>query len=182
MYACKCRGSFRFLLFFMSIAAGGEPDSLSPAASARPTLQVGQAKYRPGHNGVEFSFRFTNPGDEPLYLDCQGLPAPSLRGKTLVLSFGRNSDSTSRPQRIGARQTFEGYRRVDKVEAARAKGAMPGFTLLKAEMAVYPERKEGEGLPFITEREEMIASKAVTVAGKGRAAGPAPAGKGKREP
>ena len=157
-----------FLLLTSSQAQ--EPVPPPTAAPAAYSLKVSEAKYRPLYGGVEFSFEFTNPTNEPVYLDCQGLPVSALSGKTLALSFGDKPDSASHPQRIGPRQTFAGYRRVDKVEPPRDPASPAGFSLLQVDMAVYPERSQGEGEPFLREQANRARSNAETVSGGGRKA------------
>lgn len=148
---------------------------LSPAVpSAAPILKVGKAEYRLDQNVLEFSFTVTNPGDTAIYLDCQGQPAASRQGKALLLAFASEEAGadSARPQRIGARQGYQGHRRIyglgpDATGAAHAADPA-GATTLKVEMAAYPERSEGEGLPWVREQAVVVSAKPSPLSRKGK--------------
>ncbi|MDB5103747.1 MAG: hypothetical protein JWP91_1436 [Fibrobacteres bacterium] len=74
------------------------------------------------------------------------------------------------PQRIGAHQTFQGQRRLDRVLGDFH--ARPRFAKVQLRMAYYPERVEGEGTPFVVERERRASAAAVNVVRKGKAPPP----------
>ncbi|MDB5048248.1 MAG: hypothetical protein JWO30_1319 [Fibrobacteres bacterium] len=74
------------------------------------------------------------------------------------------------PQRIGAQQTFQGQRRLDRVLGDFH--ARPKFTNLQLRMAFYPERVSGEGVPFVAEKQRRATSKTITVVRRGKAPPP----------
>lgn len=148
------------------------------AGKAVPRLEAGEAVYRLDQNVLEFSFTLVNPADSAIFLDCQGDPEVSLEGRTLLLRFAAPDEAaldTARPQRIGARQGFQGRRRIHGLgldHLGQAKGSRPadpaGAASLALEMAVYPERNEGEGQPWVRERATRAVSEAVPLRKKGK--------------
>jgi hypothetical protein len=74
------------------------------------------------------------------------------------------------PQRVGARQTFRGQRRLDRVLGDYQ--ARPGFSSLQLRIAFYPESGIGEDSPYAIERQMHAVSKAVKVVRRGRAPPP----------
>lgn len=155
-------------------AASGSPGS--PGAPGGPALAVAQAVYRADRNVLEFAFTVRNPTDSVVYVDCQGQPQASLRGKDLSLRFAARDSSeadTARPQRVGARQTYRGHRRIFGLGPDATGG--PGHPAdpaaaarIRVEMAVYPERLEGEGEAWVRDRALFLAAPAAPLARKGR--------------
>jgi hypothetical protein len=141
-------------------------------------LEAGGAVYRLDQNVLEFAFTVVNPSDTAVFLDCQGDPAATLEGGILALRFAAPDEAaldTARPQRIGARQGFQGRRRIHGLgldhlgQAKDAKPADPaGAASLVLEMAVYPERSEGEGTAWVRERASRAASEAVPLRKSGK--------------
>lgn len=159
----------------MAAAAAG-PKATAEAAVVR--LETGEAVYRLDQNVLEFAFTLVNPSDSAIFLDCQGDPEASLAGNTLTLRFAAPDEAaldTARPQRIGARQGFQGRRRIHGLgldHLGQAKGAKPadpaGAASLVLEMAVYPERMEGEGKAWVRKRASMAVSKAAPLRRSGK--------------
>lgn len=164
-----------------------------------PSLRVDKVIYNVEAGVLQYVFTFANPSDSVLFLDCQVPPRASLSGSTLVLDFDRKAlpapgaaDSAAAqpggamaggptaggsvdakdfpPQRVGARQTFQGSRRLDRVLGGYQ--ARPEFKSLQLRMAYYPERESGDGEPFVAEAQRRIAGLAVTVVRKGNASAP----------
>jgi hypothetical protein len=79
------------------------------------------------------------------------------------------------PQRVGARQTFQGQRRLDRVLGDWS--ARPVFAKVQLRMAVLPERTEGDGAPFVAERGVRVAAGVKGVVRKGKAPAPVKAKK-----
>lgn len=168
------------MLVLPLLQAAASAQAPEPASIQPPILKISKAEYRLDQNVLEFSFTVNNHGDSVIYLDCQGQPAAARKGKTLLLSFAAADEAaadSARPQRIGARQGYQGHRRIyglgpDALGSALSKTggeADPaGATLLKAEMAAYPERSEGEGLPWVRERAVMVSAKPVPLAKRGK--------------
>lgn len=149
-----------------------------PAASASgtPVLEISRAVYRADQNVLEFAFTVANPSDSVVYVDCQGQPQASLRGKDLALLFAARDSAdadTARPQRVGARQTFRGHRRIfglgPDASGGPAHPADPAAAArLRVEMAAYPERQEGEGEAWLRDRASRLAAPAAPLARKGK--------------
>lgn len=158
-------------------------------AAPQPTLRIDKAAYDLGSGVLQIAFTFVNAGDSVAYLDCQMPPRASLAGGTLTLVFDRKAagsegawaggpaptDSAPAaavdpdaypPQRIAERQTFQGQRRFDRVLGDAS--ARPKFTSLRLVMAVYPERAEGEGTPYLVERGIRVAAPPHAVARQGK--------------
>ncbi len=164
-------GPSRLVLLFSAglVAAAGTPADL-------PILKVTKAEYRLHQNVMEFSFTLTNHSDSVIFLDCQGQPTASRQGKTLTLAFAAGDAAgadTARPQRVGARQGYQGHRRIyglgpDTTGAAAVASDPSAATLLKAEMAVYPERMEGEGPAWVLERAVQVSAKPAPLAKRGK--------------
>jgi hypothetical protein len=166
-------------------AQSGSAESAALAAEATVTaeaavyrLEAGEAVYRLDQNVLEFAFTVVNPSDSAIFLDCQGEPEATLTGKTLTLRFAAPDEAaldTARPQRIGARQGFQGRRRIHGLgldhlgQAKESRPADPaGASSLVLEMAVYPERIEGEGKAWVRERASMAVSKAAPLGRSGK--------------
>jgi hypothetical protein len=167
------------MCLIMATGGGGLASAgAGTAESAAYRLEAGEAVYRLDRNVLEFAFTLINPTDSAVFLDCQGEPEASLAGKTLTLRFAAPDEAaldTARPQRIGARQGFQGRRRIHGLgldHLGQAKGSKPadpaGATSLVLEMAVYPERTEGEGKAWVRERASLAASKAVPLRKSGK--------------
>jgi hypothetical protein len=140
-----------------------------------PILQVKEAVYRPDQNVLEFAFTVANPSDSVIYVDCEGQPAATLAGKTLSLRFAA-ADSlaadTARPQRVGARQGYQGSRRIFGLGPDALGSPHPADPLkaasLRVQMAVYPERLDGEGTAWMRERGTPVAAKPVPLRKAGK--------------
>jgi hypothetical protein len=152
-------------------------------ADPSPVLKITQAAYRADQNVLEFAFTVDNPTDSVIYVDCQGQPEASRRGPSLLFAFAANDAAeadTSRPQRVGARQGFQGHRRIFGLGPSHlGQPARPTDPLkaarLTVEMAVYPERLEGEGPAWVLERGSRAAAQSVALSKKGkRPAAPKP--------
>ena len=148
----------------------------TPSAKGAPVLKVGQAVYRADQNVLEFAFTVDNPTDSVVYVDCQGQPQASLRGKDLSLRFAARDSAEAdsiRPQRVGARQTYRGHRRIHGLGPDAAGGpahpADPAAAArLQVEMAAYPERQEGEGEAWLRDRALRLSAPPVPLARKGK--------------
>jgi hypothetical protein len=146
------------------------------AAAATPVLKVTQAVYRADQNVLEFAFTVDNPADSVVYVDCQGQPQASLGGKELTLRFAARDSAeadTARPQRVGARQTYRGHRRIfglgPDATGGPAHPADPAAAArLRVEMAAYPERLEGEGEAWLRDRALRLSAPASPLARKGK--------------
>jgi hypothetical protein len=149
-----------------------------PAAQpgvASPVLTVTQAVYRADQNVLEFAFQVDNPTDSVIYVDCQGQPEATRRGPSLLLAFAAPDAAAAdslRPQRVGARQGFQGHRRIFGLGPDHlGQPARPSDPLkaakLTVEMAVYPERLEGEGPTWVLERGARAGATPVTLGKKG---------------
>lgn len=147
------------LLLSASIAA--------TAASAAPaaTLKLDKALLSRESGIVQIAFTFRNLSDSVVYLDCQGTPRASGKGGALTLSFGgADSGAGYPPERVGPGQTFTATRKLYAKIPGREN---PGIALdpspyarLRAEMAYYPERSEGEGEAFVRERAQTVSASA----------------------
>jgi hypothetical protein len=143
--------------------------------SPPPVIRVKEAVYRLDQNVIEFSFTVTNPSDSVIYVDCEGQPAATLAGKALSLRFAA-ADSlaadTARPQRVGARQGYQGSRRLFGLGPDALGSAHPTDPLkaasLRVQMAVYPERLDGEGTAWMLERAMPVAAKPVPLRKAGK--------------
>lgn len=146
------------------------------SAPGSPVLKVIQAVYRADQNVLEFAFTVDNPSDSVLYVDCQGQPQASLRGKDLALRFAARDSAeadSARPQRVGARQTYRGHRRIfglgPDATGGPAHPADPAAAArLRVEMAAYPERLEGEGEAWLRDRALGLSAPAAPLARKGK--------------
>ncbi|GEM_PF-2969385 len=74
------------------------------------------------------------------------------------------------PQRVAAHQTFQGQRKLDRVLGDSE--ARPAFSRVQLVMAYYPERAEGEGVPYLIEREQRVSAPARPSVRKGKAPPP----------
>lgn len=155
------------LLVFTALAAASASGAEAPAARP-PVIKVTQAVYRLDQNVLEFAFTVQNPSDGVVYVDCEGQPASALAGKALALRFAA-ADSlaadTARPQRVGARQGYQGSRRIfglgpDALGTAHPADPAKAASLM-VQMAVYPERVEGEGSAWMLDRGMQVAAKPV---------------------
>jgi hypothetical protein len=129
------------------------------------TLNIASAVYKLEPGILEFSFTFVNPTDSVVFLDCLVPPKFIQEGKNLVLTLDRTSGpgGTSEnmdaflPQRIGPHQTFQGTRRFDHILGEAT--LRPNFSTVQLAIVYYPERNEGEGVPFLVERASRVQSK-----------------------
>jgi hypothetical protein len=171
----------RILTYFVILAAATLTIASPPPSSSSPSLKAEAAVYKMEYGVLDFSFTFTNPTDSVLFLDCQVPPKFKLAGKTLSLTLDRKPAATPDssasqgfeafpPQRVGAHQTFQGQRRFDRIPGAT--DARPDFSALELRMAVYPERGEGEGDPFVVEKETILIAKPAAVTRRGKKAPP----------
>lgn len=151
---------------------------LCAQAADGPRLKIEKAVYRLDPGALEFSFEFVNSGDSAVYVDCQGRPKASARGATLALAFGGNTEDTSVPARVGPRQTFRAARKLYGKAPGRENPSIDldpaAFAHLKVEMAVYPERAEGEGEAYLRERATMLAAPTVSLVKQGKRQPPPP--------
>lgn len=168
-----------FVLFFIVVAALLVPrraGAAEPPSMRAPEIKVTSAVYRPDQNVLEFAFTVANRSDSVIYVDCQGQPAASRTGKDLKLRFAAPDAAaadTARPQRVGARQGYQGHRRLfglgPDATGGPAHPADPlGAARLAVEMAVYPERSEGEGPAWVLERGMPAAARPFPLAKKGK--------------
>lgn len=161
------------------------PPGPGTAAASAPTLKIDTAIYDAGPGVLQFAFTFANPSDSLLFLDCQLPPRAALDGRTLILRFDRSApagppEATAGgpasggsidpadfpPQRIAGGRTFQGRRRLDRILGGTE--SRPVFDKLRLEMAYYPERTEGEGEGFATERMGTAVAGAAKVAQRGK--------------
>lgn len=157
-------------------AAAASPAPGAGPASGAPSLEVSDAVYRADLNVLEFAFTVANPTDSVLYVDCQGQPEAARRGGDLALAFAARDSAaadTARPQRVGARQTFRGHRRIfglgPDASGGPGRPADPAAaSRLRVEMAVYPGREEGEGEAWLRDRAVRLAAPAAPLARKGK--------------
>lgn len=173
------------MTYFLALLLGLSLLTASAESASTPgvVLKITQAVYRANQNVLEFSFTVDNPSDSVVFVDCQGQGEATRRGPSLLLSFAANDAAdadSARPQRIGARQGYQGHRRIfglgpdhlgnparpsDPIRAAK----------LTVEMAVYPERLEGEGPAWVLERGTRVSAKPASLAKQGkRPAAPKP--------
>ncbi|MEO7425853.1 MAG: hypothetical protein ABI036_11750, partial [Fibrobacteria bacterium] len=177
-----------------SATASSTAPSAPERVPASPSLRIDTAVYDLGTGVLHYAFTFSNPTDSVLFLDCQASPRASLSGGALALKFDRkenkatdtfshaaNPDNPSDPadsaapamdandyppQRVGARQTFRGQRRLDRLLGDYR--ARPGFSSLQLRIAVYPESGIGEDSPYDLERQLHAVSKTVKVVRRGK--------------
>lgn len=160
----------------LSIALPAAAAAAGGGSGPLPILKIHKAEYRLDLNLLEFAFTVTNPTDQVLYLDVQGQPASARQGKTLVLSFAAADAAaadTVRPQRVGARQGYQGHRRIhglgpDTTGSGPHPADPAGAASLKVNMAVYPERSEGEGPAWMLEQAFEVSAKPAPLAKRGR--------------
>lgn len=174
--AARC--ALAFVLFFIVVAALLSPrraGAQEPPEIRPPEIKVTRAVYRADLNVLEFAFTVANLSDSAIYVDCQGQPAAAKAGKSLKLRFAASDAAaadTARPQRVGARQGYQGHRRIFGLGPDATGGpAHPADPLaaarLAVEMAVYPERSEGEGPAWVLERAMPVAAKPFPLAKQG---------------
>jgi hypothetical protein len=173
------------VLFLLASMAAAAPGGVVPAPSARPILKTDSAIYNLDKGVLQYAFTFTNPTDTVLYLDCQVPPRARLAGDNLVLAFDRSAppepDSASTaaggpvagpanpddfpPQRVGAHQTFQGSRRLDRLPGGPL--ARPRFDKLQLEIAFYPEQELGDA-KFQADKKGVAAAPPKAVIRKGK--------------
>jgi hypothetical protein len=171
-------------------ASGGPFDSMFPGTSASPSLKADTAVYDLETGILQYAFTFGNPSDTSLYLDCQVPPKMTLEKNVLTLDFdraaipdqptGKADPDAYPPQRIGAHQTFQGQRKLDRILGDYL--SRPKFTSLRLRMVFYPERDSGEGAPFVQEKRMQSESRAVNVVRRGKAPPPPPKVLNRRAP
>lgn len=158
----------------LAAAFGSEPSPLRT-----PILKVTDAVYRLDQNVLEFSFLFLNSPAGAVYVDCEGQPASALAGKALALRFAAPDSlaaDTARPQRVGAGQGYRGSRRIfglgpDALGVAHPADPAKAASLM-LQMAVYPERLDGEGSAWVLESGRQVAAKPVPLKRKGKRSPP----------
>jgi hypothetical protein len=104
-----------------------------------------------------------------------GRPPATARSPLGVLAGGPVDGSAVNPddfppQRVGAHQTFQGQRRLDRVLGDWS--ARPVFAKVELRMAVLPERTEGDGGRFAAERGVRVGAGVKSVVRKGKAPAP----------
>jgi hypothetical protein len=157
-------------------ASGGPFDNALPGVSASPALKADTAIYDLETGILQYAFTFGNPSDTTLFLDCQVPPKMSLEKNVLTLDFdrsdipdqptGKADPDAYPPQRIGAHQTFQGQRKLDRILGDYL--SRPKFTSLRLRMAYYPERDSGEGAPFVGEKRMRTDARAINVVRRGK--------------
>jgi hypothetical protein len=156
------------------IAAGAE---MSPGS---PALKIEKALNQLDPGELYLSFEFNNPTDSVLYLDCQGTPVSARKGSTLGLSFKGAPDSSGpeAPARVGPRQVFRAERRLHGAVPGKANPAIPldpaRFAQLAVEMAFYPERAEGEGVPWVSAGAVTVKAPKIAIKKTGKRPPPPP--------
>ena len=161
-------------------------------AQPAPSLKGDTAIYSLETGVLQYAFTLENPGDSAVFLDCQLPPRASLQGSTLILDFNRRAapapaagaqagdapasspaspaaaspdQNDFPPKRVGARQTFRGQRRLDRLVASGEK--RPVFTTLELRMDYYPEGNRLDGA-FDAARPGALRSVILKVARRGK--------------
>jgi hypothetical protein len=136
--------------------------------------------YDASQDVLAFAFTVDNPSDSVFYVDCEGQPTGTRKGSELVLRFAAPDAAaadTARPQRVGARQGYQGQRRIHGLGQAHTGAPAKATDPLKAarlavDMAVYPERLEGEGPAWVLERASHVAAGPAALSRKGKRPAP----------
>jgi hypothetical protein len=155
---------------------------LALGANGPGVLKAEKAVFDRETGVLQFAFTFTNATDSAVYLDCQGPPRAAAKGGVLSLSFSNTQDTSEGgaepPERVGPRQVFTAARKLYSKIPGRENPGIPldpsSCSRLKIEMALYPERAEGEGAPYLREKGVLLAAPALALARKGKAPPPRP--------